>query len=233
MKKIILLFTVGLFAWSCANSQKADIPARDKNIEYAKGVSNISKIEKQLDDGLSRAVFAGGCFWCVEEVFERVKGVEEAVSGYAGPDAPKPTYELVCTGTTDYAESVAVYYDPEKVSYEELLTAFFAGHDPTQLNRQGPDVGPQYRSAVFYQNEEEKQLAQAYIDKLNASGKYDKPIATTLEPLGVFYVAEGYHQDYYPGHLSQPYVARVSVPKVEKFTKAHPELLKEGYQSDK
>lgn len=232
MKKIIFLFAIGLFSWSCANSQKADVPMRDKNIDYAQGVSNISKIEKQLDKGLSRAVFAGGCFWCVEEVFERVKGVEEAVSGYAGPDAPKPTYELVCTGTTEYAESVAVYYDAKKISYGELLTAFFAGHDPTQLNRQGPDVGPQYRSAVFYQNEEEKKQAQAYIDKLNASGKYDKPIATTLEPLGVFYVAEAYHQDYYPGHLDNPYVARVSQPKVEKFTKAHPELLKEGYKSD-
>ncbi len=233
MKKIILLFTVGLFIWSCANSQKADMPLRDKNIDYAKDVSNISRIEKQLGEGLSRAVFAGGCFWCVEEVFERVRGVEEAVSGYAGEDAPKPTYELVCTGTTGYAEAVVVYYEAGKDSYEELLTAFFAGHDPTQLNRQGPDVGPQYRSAIFYQNEEEKNQAQAYIGKLNASGQHSSPIATTLEPLGVFYVAEGYHQDYYPGHLDEPYVARVSKPKVEKFTKAHPELLKEGYQSDK
>lgn len=231
MKKIILLSAIGLFSWSCANSQKTDIPSRDKNIGYAKGVSGISKVEKQLGEGLSRAIFAGGCFWCVEEVFERVRGVEEAVSGYAGPDAPKPTYELVCTGTTEYAESVAVYYDPGKISYEELLTAFFAGHDPTQLNRQGPDVGPQYRSAVFYQNEEEKKQARAYIDKLNASGNYSDPIVTTLEPLGVFYVAEAYHQDYYPAHPAQPYVARVSKPKVDKFTKAHPELLKEKYKS--
>ncbi len=234
MKKIILLFAVGLFTWSCANSQQADIPARDKNIDYAKGVSSISKVEKQLDDGLSRAIFAGGCFWCVEEVFERVRGVEEAVSGYAAPeDDPKPTYELVCTGTTNYAEAVVVYYDSEKVSFEELLTAFFSGHDPTQLNRQGPDVGPQYRSAVFYQDEEEKKQAQAYIDKLNASDKYSGPVVTTLEPLGVFYVAEAYHQDYYPDHLNEPYVARVSKPKVEKFTKAHPELVKKAYKGDK
>ena len=234
MKKTILLFAIGLFTWSCANSQQTDMPARNKDIKYAKGVSSISKVEKQVPEGLSRAVFAGGCFWCMEEVFERVKGVEEAVSGYASPEKDaRPTYELVCTGTTNYAESVAVFYDPDKVSYEELLTAFFAGHDPTQLNRQGPDVGTQYRSAVFYQNDEEKMEAQAYIDKLNASGKYNKPIATTLEPLGVFYVAEAYHQDYYPSHLNQPYVARVSVPKVEKFTKAHPELLKEGYKGDK
>ncbi|MCO6486982.1 MAG: peptide-methionine (S)-S-oxide reductase MsrA [Phaeodactylibacter sp.] len=233
MKKITLLFALGLFSWSCANSQKADMPAREKNIDYPKGVAAVSDIEQQLDNSLSRAVFAGGCFWCVEEVFERVRGVEEAVSGYAGPEAPRPTYELVCTGTTDYAEAVSVYYDKSKVSYEELLTAFFAGHNPTQVNRQGPDVGPQYRTAVFYQNEAEKQQAQAYIDQLNASGKYDDPIATTLEPLGVFYVAEGYHQDYYPDHLSQPYVANVSRPKVEKFTKAHPELLKEEYKSDK
>ncbi|MCB0550298.1 MAG: peptide-methionine (S)-S-oxide reductase MsrA [Phaeodactylibacter sp.] len=230
MKKITLLFAIGLLTWSCANSQEAEMPARNKDLDYSKGVSNITKVEKQLDKGLSRAVFAGGCFWCVEEVFERVRGVEEAVSGYAGPDAPKPTYELVCTGTTEYAEAVVVYYDPAKVSYEELLTAFFAGHDPTQVNRQGPDVGPQYRTAVFYQNETEKEQAQAYIDKLNASGKFSAPIATTLEPLGVFYVAEAYHQDYYPAHPNQPYVARVSKPKVEKFTKAHPELLKEGYK---
>ena len=233
MKKITLLFAIGLFSWSCANSQKADMPAREKNIDYPEGVTAVSAIEQQLDNSLSRAVLAGGCFWCVEEVFERVRGVEEAVSGYAGPEAPRPTYELVCTGTTDYAEAVAVYYDQSKVSYEELLTAFFAGHDPTQVNRQGPDVGPQYRTAIFYQNEEEKKQAQAYIDQLNASAKYDAPIATTLEPLGVFYVAEGYHQDYYPDHLSQPYVANVSRPKVEKFTKTHPELLKEEYKSDK
>jgi len=233
MKRIILLFAIGLSSWSCANSQKAEVPVRVKTIDYPKGVAAASTIEAQLDDGLSRAIFAGGCFWCVEEVFERVRGVEEAVSGYAGEDAPKPTYELVCTGTTGYAEAVAVYYDAGKVSYEELLTAFFAGHDPTQLNRQGPDVGPQYRSAVFYQNEEEKNQAQTYIGKLNASAQYSAPIATTLEPFGVFYVAEAYHQDYYPGHLDEPYVARVSKPKVEKFTKAHPELLKEGYQSDK
>ena len=127
MKKITLLFAIGLLTWSCANSQEAEMPARNKDLDYSKGVSNITKVEKQLDKGLSRAVFAGGCFWCVEEVFERVRGVEEAVSGYAGPDAPKPTYELVCTGTTEYAEAVVVYYDPAKVSYEELLTAFFAG----------------------------------------------------------------------------------------------------------
>ena len=178
MKKITLLFAIGLFSWSCANSQKADMPAREKNIDYPEGVTAVSAIEQQLDNSLSRAVLAGGCFWCVEEVFERVRGVEEAVSGYAGPEAPRPTYELVCTGTTDYAEAVAVYYDQSKVSYEELLTAFFAGHDPTQVNRQGPDVGPQYRTAIFYQNEEEKKQAQAYIDQLNASGKYDAPIAT-------------------------------------------------------
>jgi len=232
MKKILLLASLSALAFSCANSQQpANNDGLDKQqkINFPKGVVPIAEIDQPYD-GFSKAVFAGGCFWCVEGVFERVAGVKEAVSGYAGGSSPSPTYRKVASGSTDYAESVMVYYDSTEVSYNDLLTAFFSGHDPTQLNRQGPDVGPQYRSAVFYADEREKELAAAYIQKLEDSGKYEQPIVTKLSPLQTFYAAEGYHQDYVVHNPSQPYVAGVSMPKIEKFMKAHPELLKEKYK---
>lgn len=216
---------------SCANSQKTGDSMAEKSskVDYPEGVVPVSEIDAPYQD-LSKAVFAGGCFWCVEAVFERVEGVEEAISGYAGGTTPDPTYKKVASGMTDYAESVIVYYDSTVVSYEELLTAFFSGHNPTQLNRQGPDVGPQYRSAIFYANTHEKEQAAAFVEKLGASGKYDKPIVTKLSPLGTFYTAEGYHQDYIVHNPNQPYVVGVSMPKIEKFVKAHPELLKSQYR---
>ena len=232
MKRILLLLSVSLMVLSCANSQQTSEQAKvEKNqkIDYPEGVVPVSDIDDPYED-LSKAVFAGGCFWCVEGVFERVEGVEEAISGYAGGTSPNPTYKKVAAGMTDYAESVIVYYDSEVVSYEELLTAFFAGHDPTQLNRQGPDVGTQYRSAIFYADEKEREMAEAYLEKLEEQGKYDKPIATKLSPLGTFYTAEGYHQDYIVHNPNQPYVVGVSRPKIKKFMKAHPELLKKEYK---
>jgi peptide-methionine (S)-S-oxide reductase len=222
-----LLFPLILLTWSCnAPSQPA---SQQESKSWPEGVVLIAEIEADYQ-GLARAVFAGGCFWCVEAVFERVKGVEEAISGYAGGNEANPDYRRVASGSTSYAEAVIVFYNPEQVSYEQLLTAFFAGHDPTQLNRQGPDVGRQYRSAIFYQNEEEKAAAEAYIRKLEAGKAFSAPIVTELSPLDGFYVAEGYHQDYYEHNPNQPYVRNVSRPKVEKFVKAHPELLKDEYR---
>mgnify|MGYP005726630973 CR=1 FL=1 len=171
------------------------------------------------------AYFASGCFWCVEAVFESVKGVGEVESGYTGGKEKNPSYELICTGTTRHAEAVKVYYDSQQVDYETLLTVFFDSHDPSTLNQQGPDKGPQYRSAIFYQNEAEKKAAQAYIDRLKASKKY-KQVTTQLAPLTVFYKAEEYHQDYEKNHPNNSYVRAVSVPRIEAFKRKNPELLK-------
>lgn len=231
MKRIFLFLALSTMVLSCANSQKTDSASASKNskIDYPEGVVPVEEIDAPYE-GLSEAVFAGGCFWCVEAVFERVEGVEEAISGYAGGTTADPTYKKVASGMTDYAESVIVYYDSTKVSYEDLLTAFFSGHDPTQLNRQGPDVGPQYRSAIFYADTYEQAKAEAFIRQLGESGKFRKPIVTKLSPLGTFYTAEGYHQDYIVHNPNQPYVVGVSMPKIEKFMKAHPELLKARYK---
>lgn len=231
MKRIFLFLALSTLVLSCANSQKtsSETAAKRQKIDYPDGVVPVDKIDAPYED-FSKAVFAGGCFWCVEGVFERVEGVKEAISGYAGGTTPDPTYRKVASGMTDYAESVIVYYDSTVVSYNDLLTAFFSGHDPTQLNRQGPDVGPQYRSAIFYADTEEKAKAAAFIEALGASGKFGKPIVTKLSPLRTFYTAEGYHQDYIVHNPNQPYVVGVSMPKIEKFMKAHPELLKARYR---
>jgi peptide-methionine (S)-S-oxide reductase len=169
-----------------------------------------------VPDGPQIAVFAGGCFWGVEAVFERVLGVTEVVSGYAGGTARNAEYETVSTGRTGHAESVRITYDPTEVSYGKLLEIFFSvAHDPTQLNRQGPDVGTQYRSAIFYTTPEQATTARAYIAKLDDSGAFDRPIVTQLQPLDEFYTAEAYHQDYYEHHPTNPYIVINDRPKVE------------------
>ena len=172
-------------------------------------------------------VLAGGCFWCTEAVFEQLNGVSAVVSGYAGGAEDTANYQAVSAGHTEHAEVIAITYDPAAISYGQLLRVFFSvAHDPTQLNRQGNDIGTQYRSAVFFANEDEKRVAEAYINQLNNAGVFDKPIATTLEPLGKFYVAEDYHQDYVEHNPRQGYVAAVAIPKVEKVRKQYPDLLK-------
>jgi len=173
------------------------------------------------------AVFAGGCFWCVEAVFEELDGVVDAVSGYAGGAKETANYEAVCTGTTGHAEAVQIVYDPSKIDYRKLLQVHFATHDPTTLNRQGNDVGPQYRSAIFYANDDEKQAAQAYIDELTRAHAYDNPIVTTLEPLREFFPAETYHQSYVCTNPRQGYVQAVALPKVAKVRKLFGDDLKE------
>ena len=172
------------------------------------------------------AIIAGGCFWCTEAVFLDVKGVVSVESGYVGGTVPNPTYDQVCGGHTGHAEAIRVTYDPAQLSYRDLLGIFFATHDPTQLNRQGHDQGTQYRSAVFYQNEQEKQEAQAVICEITAQGVFDAPIVTTLEPATTFYEAEAYHQNYYAQNKLQPYCMAVITPKVSKFRKQFTERLK-------
>lgn len=179
---------------------------------------------------LDTAYFASGCFWCTEAVFERVQGVVDVVSGYSGGTRKNPTYQQVSAGATNHAEAVRVAYDPDVISYSELLEVFFASHDPTTLNRQGPDVGKQYRSAIFYRTDSEKSLAIATKEKLNKSGKYDDPIVTEITKFTSFYDAEDYHQDYYEHHPENMYIQNVSRPKVEKFMKEFKEKLKPEYQ---
>jgi len=176
--------------------------------------------------GLQKATFGTGCFWCTEAMFEALDGVTAAVSGYEGGTKANPTYKEVCTGTTGHAECVEVTYDPKKVNYERLLEAFFRSHDPTSLNRQGADVGTQYRSVIFYNNDEQKEAAERIKKELNASGAYDKPIVTEIAPASTFYVAEDYHQDYYAQNPDQAYCSFVIAPKLDKFKKVFKESLK-------
>lgn len=185
--------------------------------------SQQPRAKKNLD-GLSKAYFASGCFWCVEAIFQSVEGVEEAISGYSGGKIKNPTYRLVSSGATRHAEAVEVYYDPEKVSFETLLVVFFGSHDPTTPNRQGPDRGPQYRSAVFYQNDSEKASTEKYIAEIK--GNYENPIVTEVSPFTIFYEAEAYHQEYEALNPNQPYVRSVSIPRLNAFKSKYPDLLK-------
>lgn len=173
--------------------------------------------------GKQTAVLAGGCFWCTEAVFEIMEGVENVTSGYTGGTKETAKYDIVSTGRTGHAESILITYDPAKTSYAQLLKIFFSvAHDPTSLNRQGPDVGPHYRSAIFYVNEEQKKVAEAYIKQINDSNVLGKPIVTQLAPLDKFYTAESYHQNYAVNNRSNPYIVNVSDPKVEKLKKLFP-----------
>lgn len=203
------------------SSAKAALPAPAEELRQA--------IHLDADGApLPRAdvVVAGGCFWCVEAALEQVVGVHNVVSGYAGGMASTANYGQVSAGSTKHAEAVRVTFDPSVISYAELLQVFMTAHDPTQLNRQGNDVGPQYRSAIFFANPEEQRVAQAYIDQVNSAGVFDKPVATTLEPLDAFYLAEDYHQDYAVRNPGQPYIRFVSQPKAEKVRTAFPERIK-------
>ena len=175
--------------------------------------------------GTQTAVFAGGCFWGIEAVFEHVKGVTQAVSGYAGGTAETAKYDIVSSGSTGHAESVQVTYDPSKVSYGQLLKVFFSvAHNPTELNRQGPDTGPQYRSAIFYADDAQKRVAQAYIAQLQAAKRFSRPIVTEVVPLKAFYAAEAYHQDYVVHHPDQPYIVYNDLPKVANLKQQFPNL---------
>ncbi|MBI4338570.1 MAG: peptide-methionine (S)-S-oxide reductase MsrA [Chloroflexi bacterium] len=166
---------------------------------------------------LERATLAGGCFWCTEAVFQQVRGVKSVLSGYTGGSIADPTYYQVCTGTTGHAEAAQVTYDPSVISYREILEVFFATHDPTTLNRQGHDVGTQYRSAVFYHNDAQKRTAEEVMVQMKTQGVFPSPIVTQIAPVGVFYPAEEYHRDYYRRNPEQGYCQFVISPKLAKF----------------
>jgi len=217
---VSLLLTV-IVLNSCAQKNPS---AENKS---APAVSSAKLSDEELAKKYHQATFAEGCFWHAEAVFESVKGVQEAVSGYAGGTTKNPTYEDVGTETTGHAETVNVYYDSSVIDYPTLLKVFFASQDPTQVNGQGPDLGSSYRSIAFYRNATEKKEIEDYIANLTASGKYNKPIATQVVPFTVFWRAEDYHQDYIQHHpTGNPYVENVSIPDVKEFQAKFPELIK-------
>jgi peptide-methionine (S)-S-oxide reductase len=188
--------------------------------------SNATDPSKTDQDAV--ATLAGGCFWCTEAVYERMEGVHDVVSGYIGGHVENPTYEQVCGKQTGHAEAVEIYYDPSVTSYKDLLKVFFKTHDPTTLNQQGADQGPQYRSAIFYHNDEQKQIAEEYIKQLNATGEFRLPIVTTIEEATKFYPAEEYHQDYYRRNPNAGYCRVVVREKVEKFNRSFKDKIKKS-----
>lgn len=196
------------------------------NNEIISDMSNAEVEKLSVEGKTDTATFGAGCFWCVEAIFQELKGVHSVKSGYAGGFVKNPSYKEVCTGRTGHAEVAQIVYDPSVISFEELLEVFWKTHDPTALNRQGADVGTQYRSAVFFHNEEQKEKAAFYMKKLDESGAFQNPIVTTIEPYENYYEAEDYHQDYYNNNGSQGYCRMVIEPKVEKFRKAFSEKLK-------
>ncbi|MCW3083745.1 MAG: peptide methionine sulfoxide reductase [Bacteroidetes bacterium] len=219
MKKIFLFLTVVSFGTgftSCAQ----------KRTDYAANKPKPQTTTIKNTGTMDTATFAAGCFWCVEAQFQLLDGVISVESGFTGGTVKNPAYREVCNGTTGHAEACNIVYDNTKISYDELLAAFWQVHDPTQLNRQGNDVGTQYRSAIFYHNEKQKELAEKYKKELNASGAWDKPIVTEISPYTVFYKAEDYHQNYYNQNGEEPYCHFVIQPKVEKFRKVFKDKLK-------
>ena len=185
----------------------------------------------ELPKNLETATFGAGCFWCTEAVFQRLKGVHSVVSGYSGGFVKNPTYQQVSSGRTGHAEAVQVTFDPNQISYAELLKVFWKTHDPTTLNRQGPDVGTQYRSVIFYHNEEQRKLAETYRDELDAAKAFRRPIVTQIVAFHEFYRAEDYHQDYYDLHRQLPYCAKVIRPKMDKLEKVFHDKLKDSSKS--
>jgi peptide-methionine (S)-S-oxide reductase len=197
-------------------------------LAFAGSYSRAADTAAQAGKGAQTAVFSGGCFWGVDAVFKHVKGVTNVVSGYSGGTLPNPSYEMVSTGTTGYAESVQVTYDPSKVAYDQLLRVFFfVAHDPTELNRQGPDSGTQYRSVIFYTNEEQKREAQAYIAGLERRKAFPQPIVTQVVAMGHFYPAEEYHQNFLERNPDNPYIVYNDLPKLDHLRSQCPDLYKQ------
>ncbi len=212
---MVLAFALLAFAGNMMAAEKGAFPDPAVDVKPASG--------KQT------AVLAGGCFWCTEAVFEVVEGVEDVISGYSGGSKETAKYDVVSTGRTGHAEAILITYNPAKISYGQLLKIFFSvAHDPTTLNRQGPDTGPQYRSAVFYINEEQKRVAEAYIKQINDAHVLRNSIVTQLVPLEKFYTAEGYHQNYAAQNRANPYIVNVSDPKVEKLKKLYPGCVRKS-----
>lgn len=213
--RISAFILIGIFSFSCTQAQKK------KNKETTKSTAQLK--------GLSKAYFASGCFWCVEAVYESLTGVEEVISGYSGGTQQNPTYEQVGSGRTGHAEAVEVYYNPSKIDFKTLVEVFYDSQDPTTIG-QKPDFGSQYRSIIFYQNDSEKNIAEAYMDSLTKAKIYGKPIVTEIVPFEKFWEAEGYHQNYEKLNPYQPYVVGVSIPRLKRFQAKHPELLKKEHE---
>jgi peptide-methionine (S)-S-oxide reductase len=195
--------------------------------KQSSAITNAETMNETKNVKTDTATFGAGCFWCVEALFENLKGVISVSSGYSGGNVANPSYEQICTGTTGHAEVIQVVYDTEKISYDDLLEAFWSSHDPTTLNRQGNDVGTQYRSVVFYHSDEQQELAEAYKKQLDATGAFSKPIVTQIVPYDKFYKAEDYHQSYYDRNGSAHYCQYVIRPKLEKFNKKFAGKLKQ------
>jgi len=217
LHRIAVIVTAFITLTGSACSQQHDVPPP---------TTSTSMSTSQRDT----ATLAGGCFWCIEAVFQRLDGVDTVISGYIGGTVANPTYKAVCDGTTGHAEACQVIFDPSVVSYADILHVFFTAHDPTTLNRQGNDVGTQYRSAIFYHSDEQRATAQDYIKQLTEAGTWSEPIVTELKPATTFYVAEDYHQNYYDQNGSQPYCSFVVRPKVEKFLKKFGDRVKPSYK---
>jgi len=200
----------------------------NKNEPQVNQTKKLQSNKKGETVTLETATLAGGCFWCIETIFNDLKGVEKVVSGYSGGRIKNPTYEEVSSGNTGHAEVVQITFDPSMISYEQLLEIYFHIHDPTTLNKQGADVGTQYRSAIYYNNEEQKKTAESVKEKIGKSELWDDPIVTEITKLDVFYSAEDYHQDYYNNNKEKSYCSFVIAPKVRKFYKEYKDLLKEG-----
>lgn len=212
---IVLSSFLGLF--SCGNKAQTVDKNSDNKIENKKVIMN---------DSVQLATFAGGCFWCTEAIFLEVKGVEKVVSGFTGGFIKNPAYREVCNGTTGHAEGIQITFNPNEVAYEDLLEIFFATHDPTTLNKQGADVGTQYRSAIFYHSPEQKEKAENYIALIEKEKLYANPIVTQIEEASVFYLAEAYHQNYYNQNKEQGYCEYVIAPKLDKLRKYYKSKLK-------
>ena len=217
MRIAIVSLAVSLLFGGTSDAQK-------KTQDVKKNMTN----EAANKSGLEMATFGSGCFWCTEAIFLNVDGVVSVVSGYTGGKVKNPTYKEVCSGLTGHAEAVQLTFDPAKLTYDELLEFFWKTHDPTTLNRQGNDVGTQYRSVIYYHNAQQKQLAEHYKKKLDESGAFDAAIVTEISPATIFYRAEDYHQNYYTLNSSAPYCSYVIQPKLEKFKKAFKEKLKKA-----
>lgn len=218
MRFLILLALGFTFTTSCGNNSEQSGTKPE--------IANADPVEVPMQNGLKRAYFASGCFWCVEAIYESVRGVEEVYSGYSGGHTKNPTYESSNTGRTGHAEAVEVLYDPNEIDFATLVDVYFGSQDPTQKNGQGPDIGSQYRSIIFYQNEEQRRIVEQKKDSV--AQEYDEEIAAEILPFQKFWKAEEYHQNYEVNHPENPYIQNVSVPRINKFKRRFPDLLKKN-----
>ncbi len=215
----LFILTFSIFLFSCGNGNTQTVTKEE--------IANAEPIEVPMENNMAKAYFASGCFWCVEAIYESVKGVDEVISGYSGGHTENPTYESSNTGTTGHAEAVEVIYDPEVIDFPTLVEIYFGSQNPTQVNGQGPDQGSQYRSILFFQNQEQKEAIEAI--KTEVSKKYDQPIAAEVLPFQKFWVAEDYHQDYEKLNPGNPYIQKVSIPRLNKFKQNFSHLLREDH----